>query len=77
MPFGRSSASAVFTEKELEVLALLFDNHSNKIIARRLEISEATVKFHLINIYRKLGVSGRSAAKAVAREHRLVIPGTH
>lgn len=77
MPFGRSSASAVFTEKELEVLALLFDNHPNKIIARRLKVSEATVKFHLINIYRKLGVSRRSEAKAIAREHHLVIPGTH
>jgi LuxR family maltose regulon positive regulatory protein len=76
VPFGRGSASAVFTQKELDVLSLLLDNHPNKLIARRLKISEATVKFHLINIYRKLGVGGRSDAKALARERRLVISST-
>jgi DNA-binding CsgD family transcriptional regulator len=55
---------------------LLLDNHPNKLIARRLKISEATVKFHLINIYRKLGVGTRSDAKALARERRLVISST-
>ncbi len=72
VPFGRSTASAVFTEKEVDVLSLLLANHSNKVIARRLNTSEATVKFHLINIYRKLGVSSRSEAKAIAYERRLI-----
>lgn len=72
IPFGREGASAVFTDKELDVLSLLLENHPNKVIARRLKISEATVKFHLINIYRKLGVTKRSDAKAIARERQLV-----
>lgn len=72
VPFGRSTASAVFTEKEMDVLSLLLENHSNKVIARRLQTSEATVKFHLIKIYRKLGVTTRSEAKAIAHERRLI-----
>ncbi|HEY0939886.1 MAG TPA: LuxR C-terminal-related transcriptional regulator [Steroidobacter sp.] len=72
LPQGGSGASTMFSEKELEVLGDLVADKSNKMIARHLAISEATVKFHLANIYRKLGVNTRADAKTIARERRLV-----
>jgi DNA-binding NarL/FixJ family response regulator len=50
------------TERELEVLRALAEGHSNKEIARTLWLAEQTVKFHLTNIYRKLGVASRTEA---------------
>jgi DNA-binding CsgD family transcriptional regulator len=41
---------------------LLAVGHTNAQIARRLDVSEGTVRTHLENIYRRLGVSSRSAA---------------
>jgi DNA-binding NarL/FixJ family response regulator len=43
--------------------------HSNSAIAKRLWVTEQTVKFHLFNIYRKLGVANRTAASRWAHEH--------
>ena len=45
---------------------------STKMISRDLWISEKTVKFHLTNIYRKLGVHNRTGAMRYAYEHGLV-----
>jgi DNA-binding NarL/FixJ family response regulator len=45
---------------------------SNKAIGDELWITEQTVKFHLTNIYRKLGVENRTQATRVAYEHHLV-----
>lgn len=61
--FGES-----LSDRELEVLALVAEGLKNKEIARRLSISQATVKTHLIHIYAKLGVENRTAAvtKALA-----------
>ena len=56
------------TAREIDVLALLREPLSTKEIARRLAISPATVKRHTINIYGKLGVSGRWDAVARAEE---------
>jgi DNA-binding NarL/FixJ family response regulator len=50
------------TTRELEVLRALAEGHSNKEIARTLWLAEQTVKFHLTNIYRKLGVASRTEA---------------
>lgn len=58
--------------RELEILAALSSGASNKELARRLFISEATVKTHLIHIYQKLGVETRTAAVSAARERRLI-----
>jgi len=58
---------ALFTLREHEVLIHLSDGKSNKEIARALNMSEATVKFHLKNVFAKLGVSRRAMALAVAR----------
>jgi DNA-binding NarL/FixJ family response regulator len=49
--------------------ALLGSGLANKAIARRLEISEATVKAHLTRIYKQIGVSDRTQAAMWAREH--------
>lgn len=55
------------TGREKEVLALLAEGLSRKEIAQRLQISPATVKRHLEEIYRKLGVNGKTAAVESAR----------
>ena len=55
------------TQRESEVLSLLVAGLSNRAIARKLVVSEETVKSHSRGIYRKLSVSDRAAAVAVAR----------
>jgi len=50
------------TEREQDVLRLLVDGSTNKEIARRMNIQEVTVKLHLRNIYRKLGIRNRAQA---------------
>jgi DNA-binding NarL/FixJ family response regulator len=54
------------TPRELEVLRLLAQGHSNKEIARRLHLAGETVKFHLRHILAKLGVQSRTQAVLVA-----------
>ncbi len=62
------------TNRELEVLQLLGEGLSNKMIADRLHISEHTVKFHVSAIYGKLGVASRTeAVRAGARRGLLVL----
>ena len=58
--------------RERVVLAALSEGKSNSEIARSLWLSEATVKFHLANIYRKLGVKNRTEATRAALDNRLV-----
>jgi DNA-binding NarL/FixJ family response regulator len=53
---------AQLSAREREVLALLVEGLPNKLIARRLEISEKTVKTHLTSIFRALGVTDRTQA---------------
>ncbi|MDQ0946926.1 DNA-binding NarL/FixJ family response regulator [Streptomyces phaeochromogenes] len=54
------------TQREREVVRLMADGHSNRSIADSLYLSEATVKTHLVRIYRKLGVDNRAAAVSQA-----------
>jgi DNA-binding NarL/FixJ family response regulator len=61
----------LFTPRELEVLGAIGDGLTNKMIARRLDISAHTVKFHVESLLRKLGARTRAEAVAKAREHRL------
>jgi DNA-binding NarL/FixJ family response regulator len=58
--------------RELEVLALVAKGLSNKEIARKLKISEATVKTHLLHTFEKLGVDDRTAAVTVALERGIL-----
>ncbi len=60
------------TERERQVLALLVKGQSNVDIANRLHISMATVKYHLSNIFSKLGVKNRVEAVTIALENKLV-----
>jgi DNA-binding CsgD family transcriptional regulator len=60
------------TPREKEVLYLLAQGLSSAVIAKQLIISLVTVNSHIRAIYRKLGVSSRSAATRFAIEHRLV-----
>jgi two-component system, NarL family, response regulator YdfI len=54
------------TPREIEVLGMLGSGLGNKAIAKRLHISEHTVKFHLSSIFQKLSVSSRTEAVAVS-----------
>jgi DNA-binding NarL/FixJ family response regulator len=54
------------TPRELEVLVLIRDGHRNKEIAGKLEISEATVNFHIKNIVDKLRANDRTHAVTIA-----------
>lgn len=60
------------TEREREVLLLLVHGKSNSEISTQLSISLATVKYHLTNIYTKLGAKSRVEAVTLALEHHLV-----
>ena len=60
------------TRRELEILLLVAEGHSNLQLARMLWVTEQTVKFHLSNIYRKLGVSNRTEASRWAQVNGLL-----
>lgn len=63
---GRALPDTVLTPRELEVLALMAEGASNKMIARRLEISVHTAKFHVGSLLDKLDATGRTDAVAHA-----------
>jgi DNA-binding NarL/FixJ family response regulator len=67
-----SSPEPALTEREVQILGLLADGLANKEMARRLLVSEATVKSHLSHIYTKLGVDTRAGAVARAIEQRII-----
>ena len=69
---NEAARTAGLSEKELEVLRELARGRSNREIAKELFISEQTVKFHLRNIYRKLGASSRTEALRVAYQHNVI-----
>jgi DNA-binding NarL/FixJ family response regulator len=60
---------AGLSEREREVLALLVAGLPNKLIARRLQISEKTVKSHLTRVFRELDVTDRTQAALWAERH--------
>lgn len=59
---SRSQRDVVLTKKQTEVVALVAEGLSNRLIARRLQISEKTVKAHLTAVYNALGVTDRVQA---------------
>ncbi len=72
-PAGGSQApAATLSAREREVLALVAVGLPNKSIARRLEISEKTVKAHLTKVFATLGVADRTSAALWAQRHGLV-----
>jgi LuxR family maltose regulon positive regulatory protein len=65
---AKASTPALLSAREHEVLIEISLGHSNKVIARKLGLSEPTVKFHVQNIFRKLDVRKRTTV--VAEAHR-------
>ena len=63
---------ADLTRRELEILQLVAEGHSNAELARMLWVTEQTVKFHLSNVYRKLEVSNRTEASRWAQRAGLL-----
>jgi DNA-binding NarL/FixJ family response regulator len=69
----RSGAKALgLTEREVTILGALARGLSNDEIAKEFWVAPQTVKFHLTNIYRKLGVKNRTEATRLAYQHGLV-----
>ena len=60
------------TRRELEILRLVAEGHSNSQLAKMLWVTEQTVKFHLSNIYRKLDVANRTEASRWAQLNGLL-----
>lgn len=69
---GARGETPTLTQRELEVLRLVAAGAPNSRIAAQLWITEQTVKFHLSKVYRKLGVSNRTAASHHAYVHGLL-----
>jgi DNA-binding NarL/FixJ family response regulator len=66
------AAGTPLSAREREVLTLVAEGTANREIARRLFISEATVKTHLTHLYTKLGVHDRAAAVAAGYDHGIL-----
>lgn len=65
------------TKRELEILRLVAGGSSNSQLAKSLWVTEQTIKFHLSNVYRKLGVANRTEASHYAHVHQLVDTQRH
>jgi DNA-binding NarL/FixJ family response regulator len=77
VPAGASDAAAKavgLTARELTILQNVSQGLSNRQIAGALSVTEQTVKFHLTNVYRKLGVPNRLSAARYAYEHGIARP---
>ena len=68
----RRDAGEGLTSRELEILRLVSDGASNARVAATLWVTEQTVKFHLSNVYTKLGVANRTEASHYAHVNGLV-----
>ncbi|AKP10195.1 TPA: response regulator [Neisseria gonorrhoeae] len=73
-PAQRTQALSSLTPRELEILGYLAAGHSNKIIARHLDLAESTVKVHVQNLLRKLNLSSRVQAAVYAIRHNVPQP---
>ena len=71
LPVGESTSPLrpALTERERSILSAVASGMTTAAISRDLWISEHTIKFHLTNIYRKLGVANRAGAVRYALEH--------
>ena len=69
---GQAGEGLGLTEREMSMLKALARGLSNQAISKEFWVTEQTVKFHLSNIYRKLGVANRTEAARFAYERGLV-----
>jgi DNA-binding NarL/FixJ family response regulator len=67
-----SDSQARLTSREQEILALVAEGRTNHEVAALLWVTEQTVKFHLANVYRKLGVANRTQASSWAHANGLL-----
>jgi len=67
-----TESGAGLTKREVEILRLVAEGHSNSQLAKMLWVTEQTVKFHLSNIYRKLNVANRTEASRWAQRHGML-----
>ena len=67
-----ASPSTTLTSREREVLRLISQGQSNRQIAKRLSITERTVKYHVGSILNKLGADNRAQAVALAAERHII-----
>jgi LuxR family transcriptional regulator, maltose regulon positive regulatory protein len=74
-PVGPAESGADrLTERELQILRMIAEGHSNADLAARIFLTEGTVKWHLHNLYRKLNVNNRTGAMREARTRGLLLP---
>ena len=71
-PGERAAKDAGLTDRELGIIRAVARGLSNEAISKELWVAEQTVKFHLTNVYRKLGVSNRTEAARYAYQQGLV-----
>lgn len=69
LPTRRDAPGADLSAREREVLQLVAEGLANKQIAKRLGIAERTVKVHLGNVFRRIGVTDRTSAALWAKDH--------
>ncbi len=69
-----AGALDTLTPREMEILGHLAAGHSNKIIARKLDLAESTIKVHVQSILRKLELSSRVQAAVYAVQHKVPQP---
>lgn len=73
-PVQGTQTLSSLTPREMEILGYLAAGHSNKIIARHLNLAESTVKVHVQNLLRKLNLSSRVQAAVYAIHHNVPQP---
>jgi DNA-binding NarL/FixJ family response regulator len=71
----RNGGAEDLSPREREVLVLVAEGLPNKLIARRLDISEKTVKAHLTRVFQQIGVTDRTQAALWAERQGLTAPG--
>ena len=72
-----AAKAAGLTDRETAILKALARGLSNDAIGKELWVAEQTVKFHLTNIYRKLGVANRTEAARYAYQQGLIESPLH
>lgn len=71
-PSDRPEPAFLLTRRQRQILRLVAEGRSNAEVAQLLWVTEQTVKFHLANVYRKLGVANRTEASRWAHERGML-----